>query len=472
VSARMGLTTIPDSSWTEFVPLGASGTVVGGVSRYFQYRVGLATSDDGVTPTFQDFTIRYSSDADTIAPHVVDRSPAPDATGVSLNVPIRATFNELLDSASVNAMSVHLRVVGTPSDVPASVSLAGGTILVQPAVALAGNTQYEVTVASSVRDTTGNVLGTAVTWTFTTGVGQWQQTSQADFAAGTHAGTATGAAGGVTLAGAFADDFSGSALAAGWNVHSWSSEGGGPTVTTVSGGSLQLAGAMLRSADSFANQPLTVRAQFGATAYQHLGLATDLTSVAGNYWAMFSTGGTTNTLFARVNVSGATQDVNLGSLPAGFHDYRIVPTASAFEFYVDGVLRATIAATFPPVTPVRVAMSSFQGPAAGLLQVDSARIDSFAATGEFLSSVFDASRTATWGTASWIANLPAGTTLIVEARSGNTATPDGSWSSWSAVTNGGTIASPTGRYLQYRVRLTTTVPDATPELSEILISWF
>ena len=60
---------------------------------------------------------------------------------------------------------------------------------------------------------------------------------------------------------------------------------------------------------------------FGAIPYQNFGMATNLSSASGNYWAVFGTQATTNTLFAQVNVSGTTQAVSLGALPSGFHDY-------------------------------------------------------------------------------------------------------------------------------------------------------
>jgi hypothetical protein len=85
--------------------------------------------------------------------------------------------------------------------------------------------------------------------------------------------------------------------------------------------------------------------------------------------------------------------------------------------------------------------------------------------------VFNATRSATWGTASWNATLPAGTSLVVETRSGNTATPDGTWSAWSAVANGGAVASPAGQYLQYRVTFSTSDVTATAVFSDITINW-
>jgi hypothetical protein len=465
ISVRMGSTPVPDSSWTAFTPLSSSGAMIGGSSRYLQYRASMTTSNNQQTPTLEEFTVVYSDNPDTIAPTVVSRSPAPGATDVALNAPVQATFSEPLDAATVNAATVRLRATGSSTDVPAVVTLSGGTITLQPSLALSGNTVYQATVASGVKDVAGNPLAADVQWSFTTGSGLWVQTSAAEFSAGAHQSTAVvdGAGGEVQLATAFTDGFSGTALGPQWTVGAW---GGSPTVT-VSGGTLKVTGAQVLTTGTFADRPLLGRVQFGAAKFQHFGLATSLATVSGNYWAIFSTSNTTNTLFARVNASGTTQDVNLGALPAGFHDYRIVPTGTSFQFYVDGVLRTTIAIAFPAATPVRVAVSSVTG----VLEVDTVTIESYAASGEFLSAVFDASRVATWGTVNWTAAVPAGTTMIVETRSGNTAAPDGTWSAWAAASNGSTVTSPAGRYLQYRVRFTTSAPNSTPQLLDISFGW-
>jgi len=99
------------------------------------------------------------------------------------------------------------------------------------------------------------------------------------------------------------------------------------------------------------------------------------------------------------------------------------------------------------------------------------QLASSSVSGIYTSVVFDAARAVTWGAASWTASVPAGTTLVVETRSGNTATPDGSWSDWAAVTNGQTIASPPGRYFQYRVKLASTGISLTPVLFNIIFLW-
>ena len=100
---------------------------------------------------------------------------------------------------------------------------------------------------------------------------------------------------------------------------------------------------------------------FGAAPYQNFGMATRPEFHIRELLGLFSTQGTTNTLFAQVNVSGTTQSVNLGALPAGFHDYLIQPVAGGIQFSVDGVALATINLTIPSGTPLGIAMSSFNG---------------------------------------------------------------------------------------------------------------
>jgi hypothetical protein len=57
---------------------------------------------------------------------------------------------------------------------------------------------------------------------------------------------------------------------------------------------------------------------------------------------------------------------------------------------------------------------------------------------------------------SWRATVPAGARVEVSTRSGNTPTPDEGWSPWSAPavdSEGSPIASPSARYLQWKVTL-------------------
>jgi len=78
-----------------------------------------------------------------------------------------------------------------------------------------------------------------------------------------------------------------------------------------------------------------------------------------------------------------------------------------------------------------------------------------AATGSYESDVRDAGTVATWGAIRWRAVARPGEVEIF-TRSGNTATPDETWSPWSkpyTLANGEKITSPNARYLQWKATL-------------------
>src|SRR6266850_1074625 len=76
--------------------------------------------------------------------------------------------------------------------------------------------------------------------------------------------------------------------------------------------------------------------------------------------------------------------------------------------------------------------------------------------GTYTSDVRDAQTIATWGAIRWQALAPAGTRVEVSTRSGNTRTPDETWSDWTpaySMQEGSAITSPRARYLQWRAML-------------------
>ncbi len=88
------------------------------------------------------------------------------------------------------------------------------------------------------------------------------------------------------------------------------------------------------------------------------------------------------------------------------------------------------------------------------------------ATGSYTSSVRDASTVATWGRAAFVGEGD----IEMQTRSGNTANPDSTWSDWSAgikTADGGAIASPRARYLQWRA----TLKGANTKLREVTVSY-
>jgi hypothetical protein len=80
-----------------------------------------------------------------------------------------------------------------------------------------------------------------------------------------------------------------------------------------------------------------------------------------------------------------------------------------------------------------------------------------AARGTYESEPRDAQMVSTWGSVSWHGVASGGNQIEVFTRSGNTETPDETWSPWSAAyktSDGSAITSPKARYLQWRAVLT------------------
>src|SRR5262249_21669734 len=136
-------------------------------------------------------------------------------------------------------------------------------------------------------------------------------------------------------------------------------------------------------------------------------------------------------------------------------------------YYVDGVLVATH--TNPPSQDMRPLFSDFS--ADGSMQVvDWARMSPYATTGVFLSRVFDAGGNARWLELQATSEILLDTSIVFQTRTGDTATPDESWSPWTGL-NGNLIASPNGRYLQYRATLSSDNPSITPALQSVAINY-
>jgi hypothetical protein len=95
----------------------------------------------------------------------------------------------------------------------------------------------------------------------------------------------------------------------------------------------------------------------------------------------------------------------------------------------------------------------------------------YAASGTYTSPVFDAGADVLWQTASWLADAPAGTTVVLEVRTG---LADGTWTPFRALTTPGELIdvnAPAGRYAQYRVTLSTAAPALTPALKEVTLTF-
>ncbi len=93
--------------------------------------------------------------------------------------------------------------------------------------------------------------------------------------------------------------------------------------------------------------------------------------------------------------------------------------------------------------------------------------------GTFTSKVLDAVTASSWGQIRFEADAPAGTRVELRTRSGQTPTPDNTWSDWSppvVAAAGAAIDRPAGRYLQVRVTMAGT-PTATPVLHTVVAAY-
>ena len=234
--------------------------------------------------------------------------------------------------------------------------------------------------------------------------------------------------------------FDGTALPAGWSSVIWTT--GGSTV--VSGGRILVDGA--RASSDALVQPgtsLEFLATFSSDAFEHVGFGITLNETP---WAMFGTAGG-GSLFARTHTGSLQTDTPLpGSWLNAPHRYRVDWGLAAVTFFIDGVQ----VASHPVVISggMRPLLSNFEA-GGSTLAVDSlALMPSFAASATFTSRVLDGGASVNWNSATWAANTPAGTSLSISARFGNTALPDASWTAFAAIPSSGASLGQQTRYVQ------------------------
>jgi sugar lactone lactonase YvrE len=94
--------------------------------------------------------------------------------------------------------------------------------------------------------------------------------------------------------------------------------------------------------------------------------------------------------------------------------------------------------------------------------------------GTFVSKVKDTEAVSTWGRVSWEGTAPPGSEVRLQTRAGNTATPDATWTDWSAPSArpGG---EPTGtgkaRFLQVRVTVVAGQNDSSPTVEAVAAAY-
>jgi hypothetical protein len=435
-------------------PQAFSGLTTG--SHTFRVRATDVSGNVETTPATHTWTI------DLVAPTVSTRTPAPGATGFGLTAAVGVGFSEPISPSSITSSSFRIRRVGGSSDLPATVSVSGSTATLQPGAPLVLGWQYQVTVAGSVTDLAGNPMGADVVWTFTAD-DRITDSLASEFAAGTvdSTGRVTNSAGGEVMLGpGEGSDFT-SALPAGWTSTPWPSGGS----STISSGVLTVNGARVNPTALFTpGRTLEFVATFSSDGYQHAGFGVALDNMP---WAIFSTGAG-GVLMARTHNGSAELNTMLSaSLLNTPHTFRIDWTSTSVVYRVDGAQVAShpiaIASQMRPVASDYLASG-------GSLRLDSMWMSPpYAPSSTFISRVIDAGANASWTRSSWTVDLPAGTSIVVSVRTGNTVTPDGSWSAFTTVPSSGGTFSLGGRYAQYRIQLVASPGGDSPVVRDVTL---
>ncbi|MGD9094040.1 MAG: DUF4082 domain-containing protein, partial [Anaerolineales bacterium] len=393
-------------------PLWALAAGEDGPNGVFAYGGGFPTggTDNGY---WVDVVFEYSTE-DTTPPVIsnVVATPAPDGSAIITwdtdesadSLVEYGTDPGTLDQSAYDAAMVTSHSVTLPS--------------------LAPNTTYYYRVTST--DAASNSATEPVppvTLQFTTPDLGFTDTTVGDFSNGESNTCYVAETGGgeLMLSPTLGVEFSGTSLPAGWTDTPWT----GGVGTTVNNRTATVDGALLAT-DAYygAGRSIEFVATFtgGTTGgSQHIGFGTDLNNTP---WAIFSTGfpGST-TLKARSNSS--TTELPSVTLNEP-HLFRIEWLANEVVFYVDGgeVARHTVS-----ITASMRSVASDQ-PGGNTITIDWMRMSPYESLCTFESRVFDAATVVSWDSLSWIADVPADTSLSLSYRTGDTSTPDGTWTTF------------------------------------------
>jgi hypothetical protein len=339
------------------------------------------------------------------------------------------------------------------------------------------------------RITSGNHAGSsaiALAPGFTLPGPTFRDTASVDFLSGTIApvcdsngancrpGTYIGESNGeVSLTPTVGAEFSASRLPAEWTGVLWQTGG----AFEVADGRLRVDGARVGTCNPTAvpdceagtygpGRSLLYAATFTGDPFQHAGFGVKFEDQTPR--AVFTTDSNGALHAQSVGGTGVVVNTPLDSALLGTpHRFRIDWAPSRVDYWVDDVQVAS-----HPVAingPLRPVAGSDFNTLGGDIVVDWIRMTPYASAGSFLSRVFDAHATVEWHTVTWHEVKPAGTGLTISVRTGDTPTPDPTWTGFVTIPTPGPITG-TSRYVQYRAELTTADVSRTPELTDIVVT--
>lgn len=236
--------------------------------------------------------------------------------------------------------------------------------------------------------------------------------------------------------------------------------------TTVSNGTITVDGTHVYSNNSFApGTTLEFAAIFRQGNFQNVGFSADQ-PFNNNPWITIGQGLADGILYARAS-NGVS--ISLGSgLLGSLHHYKIKWTPTSFEFYVDGSAAPVATINLGVSTSLYLQISDVNTND-GTLSVDWLRATPYVSTGTFTSRIVDAGTSTNWGVVKFNKETPAGTSLAVSVRTGNTTNADdGTWSAYTTI-DSGVAVSRSSRYIQYKTVFNTTNTLFTPVLKDLSV---
>lgn len=96
---------------------------------------------------------------------------------------------------------------------------------------------------------------------------------------------------------------------------------------------------------------------------------------------------------------------------------------------------------------------------------------SYPSSGTFISDSLDMKLLSKYGVFTYLANIPTDTTVTIETKTGNVARVDKTWSEFTEIGEDGKISAPEGRFLQFKVTMTTSDTNVTPIISSMSFSY-
>jgi len=89
----------------------------------------------------------------------------------------------------------------------------------------------------------------------------------------------------------------------------------------------------------------------------------------------------------------------------------------------------------------------------------------------FVSAVKDAVRLSTFGRVRWEGSAPAGSSVALAVRAGNSEKPDATWSPWTSAGAGGDAKLPAARYFQWKADLAPNAKGESPAVERVELTY-